>query len=112
MEGITGMTCSRPLIEKIVERFQVLDTGIHMHLCEHKDEVSFCLQNYGKRPAEFLEEMGALGFRLLAAHNVLLTERDISLIMDSPTFLPYWRAGLFWLSAATGPPILLWKTER
>lgn len=21
-------------------------TGIHAHLCEHKDEVSFCLQNY------------------------------------------------------------------
>lgn len=72
------MTCSRELVGKIAERAEALDTGIHMHLCEHKDEVSFCLQNYGKRPAEFLEEMGVLSPRLLTAHNVLLTERDIA----------------------------------
>lgn len=74
------MTCSKELIERIVEKAEELDTGIHMHLCEHKDEVSFCLQNYGLRPAEFLESVGALSPRLLTAHNVLLTERDISLL--------------------------------
>ena len=68
------MTCSKELIEKIVEKAEELDTGIHMHLCEHKDEVSYCLQNYGLRPAEFMEEWG-LSPRLLTAHNVLLTER-------------------------------------
>ena len=74
------MTCSKELIERIVEKAEEFDTGIHMHLCEHKDEVSFCLQNYGLRPAEFLESLGALSPRLLTAHNVLLTERDISLM--------------------------------
>ena len=74
------MTCSRALIAEIVEKAEELDTGIHMHLCEHKDEVSFCLQNYGLRPAEFMEEMGGLSSRLLTAHNVLLTEKDIALL--------------------------------
>lgn len=76
------MTCSKELIEKIVEKAEELDTGIHMHLCEHKDEVSFCLQNYKMRPAAFLQSVGALSPRLLTAHNVLLTERDITLLAD------------------------------
>ena len=74
------MTCSKELIEKIVEKAEELDTGIHMHLCEHKDEVSYCLQNYGLRPAEFMESVGGLSPRLLTAHNVLLTEKDITLL--------------------------------
>ncbi len=53
------MTCSKELIEKIVEKAEELDTGIHMHLCEHKDEVSFCLQNYKMRPAAFLQSVGS-----------------------------------------------------
>ena len=77
------MTCSKELIEKIVEKAEELDTGIHMHLCEHKDEVSFCLQNYKMRPAAFLQSVGALSPRLLTAHNVLLTERDITLLADN-----------------------------
>ena len=47
------MTCSRDLITMVGECAKELHTGIHAHLCEHKDEVSFCLQNYQKRPAEF-----------------------------------------------------------
>lgn len=76
------MTCSKELIEKIVEKAEELDTGIHMHLCEHKDEVSFCLQNYKKRPAQFLEEMGILGPNLLTAHNVMLSDADISIMAE------------------------------
>ena len=45
------MTCSPELIREIGTEARRLKTGIHAHLCEHKDEVSFCLQHYGKRPA-------------------------------------------------------------
>ena len=54
-----------------------LHTGIHAHLCEHRDEVIFCLKNYQKRPAQFLDEMGVLGPNLLTAHNVMLSDEDI-----------------------------------
>ena len=39
------MTCSRDLLAMVRDAAE-LNTGIHAHLCEHKDEVSFCLQNY------------------------------------------------------------------
>ena len=76
------MTCSRELIAMVGENAKKYHTGIHAHLCEHKDEVSFCLQNYKKRPAQFLEEMGILGPNLLTAHNVMLSDADISIMAE------------------------------
>ena len=72
------MTCSRELISMVGENAKKYHTGIHAHLCEHKDEVSFCLQNYKKRPAQFLEEMGILGPNLLTAH--IMAERGVKII--------------------------------
>jgi 5-methylthioadenosine/S-adenosylhomocysteine deaminase len=74
------MTCSPGLIRESAQRARDYRTGLHAHLCEHKDEVSFCLQHYKKRPAAFLDDMGALGPNLLTAHNVTLSEGDISLL--------------------------------
>lgn len=76
------MTCSPELIRTVAEKAQEYSTGIHAHLSEHRDEVSFCLQNYKKRPAEFLNDMGALGPNLLTAHNVVLSESDITLLKE------------------------------
>ncbi len=76
------MTCSPELIRETAEQAKSLNTRIHAHLCEHKDEVSFCLQNYKKRPAAFLDDCGALGSNLLTAHNVTLSEGDITLLKE------------------------------
>lgn len=76
------MTCSKKLIAMVGEAAEEFQTGIHAHLCEHKDEVSFCLQNYQKRPAQFLDEMGILGPRLLTAHNVMLSDKDICVMAE------------------------------
>lgn len=76
------MTCSEKLVRLVGEKAKEYHTGIHAHLCEHKDEVSFCLQNYKKRPAEFLNDMGVLGPNLLTAHNVVLSEHDITLMAE------------------------------
>lgn len=77
------MACSPELIKEIGMEARHLKTGIHAHLCEHKDEVSFCLQHYQKRPAEFLDDMGVLGPNLITAHNVVLSERDIDLLGEN-----------------------------
>ncbi len=48
------MTCSPELVRRTAEKAAEYSTGIHAHLCEHRDEVRFCLERYRKRPAEFL----------------------------------------------------------
>ena len=76
------MTCTPELIGMVRDRAAALHTGIHAHLCEHRDEVSFCLQHYHMRPAEFLDSLGVLGPNLLTAHNVLLSEHDIRIMAE------------------------------
>jgi 5-methylthioadenosine/S-adenosylhomocysteine deaminase len=70
------------LIEKISAHAGERNTGIHAHLCEHRNEVSFCLERYQMRPAAFLDRCGLLGPRLVTAHNVALSEHDITLLTD------------------------------
>ena len=74
------MTCTPRLVRLAAEHAAQRNTGVHAHLCEHRDEVSFCLQNYKMRPAEYLDSQGMLGPRLLTAHNVTLSEEDILLL--------------------------------
>lgn len=76
------MTCSQELIAMVRDAAAEFHTGIHAHLCEHKDEVSFCLQNYKQRPAQFLDSMGVLGPNLLTAHNVMLSDQDIAVMAE------------------------------
>ncbi|MDP4109297.1 MAG: amidohydrolase [Bacillota bacterium] len=74
------MSCSPKLLRMIGEKASEYNTGIHAHLCEHRDEVSYCLQNYRKRPVEVLYDYGILGKNFLGAHNVVLTDADIELL--------------------------------
>lgn len=76
------LTCSPELIRVMGEKAREYNTGLHIHLAEHKDEVSQCLEKYQQRPVEYLENMGVLGPNLLAAHCVLLSERDVNLMRE------------------------------
>ena len=76
------MTCSRRLIELAADHARARNTGVHAHLCEHRDEVSFCLQNYKMRPAGVLDSCGMLRENLVAAHSVALSEHDITVLSE------------------------------
>ena len=74
------MSCSPALLEGIAARSAELGVGVHAHLAEHKDEVSYCLQNFQKRPAEVLEQFGLANDRLVCSHNVMLSEQEMDLL--------------------------------
>jgi 5-methylthioadenosine/S-adenosylhomocysteine deaminase len=57
--------------------------GIHTHLSETRDEVNLFTSRYGKSPVEYLHDLGLLSPRLLVAHAVHLSERDISLLAEN-----------------------------
>lgn len=76
------MTCSPQFVSLVAEKAKEHKTGVHAHLAEHKDEVSFCLVNYKKRPAEYLDDCGLLGPNLLTAHNVVLSEKELTLMHE------------------------------
>ncbi|WP_248928810.1 amidohydrolase family protein [Paenibacillus hamazuiensis] len=76
------MTSTPELMRLMADLAREYKTGLHVHLAEHRDEVSYCLQHYNKRPAEVLDEFGALGPNLLAAHCVVLSEAEIDLMTE------------------------------
>jgi cytosine/adenosine deaminase-related metal-dependent hydrolase len=51
---------------------------LHTHLCETLDEEEFCLQKYGRKPGEYVEDLGWLGPDVWFAHVVWPTTEDIA----------------------------------
>ncbi|MGH0053862.1 MAG: amidohydrolase family protein [Sphaerochaetaceae bacterium] len=76
------LTCSSELIRITAERAKALNTGVHIHLEEHRDEVRYCLENFRMRPVEYLDSLGLLGPNLLAAHSVLMTDKEIRMVAE------------------------------
>ncbi len=64
---------------KIADRYNV---PLHIHLSETEWEVSEIKKRYGKTPIELLEGLGVLDERVVAAHCVWPTEREIALLSE------------------------------
>ena len=73
------MTCSPQLIRMTVEAARELDTRIHIHLCEGAYEVDYAMEQFGKRPAEFMESLEGLGEFLHTAHSTLASPGELDL---------------------------------
>lgn len=53
---------------------------LHVHLARDREEVEFCLAAFGRRPIEQLDSLGLISDRLVAAHCMLATEREIEML--------------------------------
>ncbi len=58
---------------------------LHTHLAETKDEETFCLRAFGRRPVEYAEELGWTGRDVWHAHCVHLSDREIALFARTGT---------------------------
>jgi 8-oxoguanine deaminase len=68
---------TRRLMSDTAQLAQQYDCQLHTHLCETKDEEDFCLQVYGVRPVDFLEETGWMSPRTWLAHGVHFSAEEI-----------------------------------
>ncbi|HEY3718690.1 MAG TPA: 8-oxoguanine deaminase [Roseiarcus sp.] len=53
------------------------DCQLHTHLCETQDEERFCLDMYGVRPVDLLEETGWMSKRTWLAHGIHFSAEEI-----------------------------------
>ena len=58
---------------------------LHTHLAETKDEEEFCLEHYGVRPVEYLQDLGWLGDDVWLAHCVHLNESEVKRFGETGT---------------------------
>jgi 8-oxoguanine deaminase len=65
------------LMRRTAELADRLDVRLHTHLAETEDENRFCVEKFGGRPLDYLEECGWLGPRTWLAHGVHFDEVEI-----------------------------------
>jgi len=73
------IVCSPELIRAIGQAAQEYGVKIHTHLAEGTYEVDYALERFGKRPAEYLQDLGVLSHHLHCAHSVILSPDEVDL---------------------------------
>jgi len=58
---------------------------LHTHLCETKDEETYSLEKYGKRPLELMEETGWIGNDVWYAHGIYFNDDEIRRLGETRT---------------------------
>jgi cytosine/adenosine deaminase-related metal-dependent hydrolase len=61
---------STSLMTRTAELAEQLDVRLHTHLCETRDEDEFCLAQFGRRPVDYLADVGWMTDRVWLAHVV------------------------------------------
>lgn len=73
-------TCSAELLLKAKELAERYDAMIQIHVAETRKEVFDSIKKFGKRPVEYLNDIGFLSRRVIAAHCVWITRREIGML--------------------------------
>lgn len=69
---------STRLMTESAELARAKGVRLHTHLAETLDEQEFCLETYGRTPAQFAEDLGWLGPDVWLAHCVHLSDEAIA----------------------------------
>jgi len=75
-------TCSEETLRKALDLAEKHDVMLHIHLSETRSEVESFEKNCCKSPVEYLDSLGFLSDRVIAAHCVWLSPKDISIIAE------------------------------
>jgi cytosine/adenosine deaminase-related metal-dependent hydrolase len=70
-------SATRELMVQSAELARRRGVRLHTHLAETEDEERFCVERFGVRPVEYLEQLGWLGDDVWLAHCVHLDLREI-----------------------------------
>jgi cytosine/adenosine deaminase-related metal-dependent hydrolase len=67
---------SRELMTETAELARTRGVRLHTHLAETDDEERFCLERFGVRPLQYVDDLGWLGDDVWLAHCVHLSEAE------------------------------------
>ncbi|MBL9199137.1 MAG: amidohydrolase [Opitutaceae bacterium] len=67
-------------LKKIAALSAELDVPVLMHLAEMTEEMTLLRKDHNMTPVEFLDSVGLLNRRLVAAHCIFVTDSDIALL--------------------------------
>ena len=73
-------TMDRPHLEAVARAAEELDVPVLVHLSETSAEIERIDEEFGLTPVEYLDEVGLLTDRLVAAHCIFVDDGDIALL--------------------------------
>jgi 5-methylthioadenosine/S-adenosylhomocysteine deaminase len=76
---------------------------IHTHLSETQTEAKDCIRRTGKRPVEYLHDIGLLDANVIAAHVIWVDDREIELLRQHDVTVVYNPTSNMKLSAGIFP---------
>ncbi len=104
-------TCSEELLKQVREEATKKGISIHIHVGETRTEVQQVTDAQGKRPFEYLDEIGFLKEDVLAAHGVWLSSEEINIIKKRKVNLSHNPASNMKLASGVSPVDQLIKNE-
>ena len=73
-------TCSEAYLRKVAAKSLEQEIPVQIHLSETKEEVNTCIEKFGRSPVKYLEGLGLLNDRTVAAHCVAVDDDDIGVL--------------------------------
>lgn len=87
------------------------DVLIHTHLAETQDEEEFCLQRFGTRPVDYMEEVNWLTPRSWFAHIVWASDADIHKLSEHECGMAHCPASNMRLGSGIAPVTVMKQTN-
>lgn len=75
-------TCNPDTIKLCVDLAKELNTGIHIHLSETRDEEKTIYERYDKRSTEYLNDLGVFDVPVVLAHGIYISDSDIEILKN------------------------------
>ena len=102
-------TCSRDTLRKAHKLAQSYNTAIHIHLSETKWEVEEAMKQHQLPPVLYLDSLGFLDNRVIAAHCVWLTDEEIEVLARARTSVSHCVKSNLKLASGIAPVVQMLK---
>jgi cytosine/adenosine deaminase-related metal-dependent hydrolase len=96
-------SASLGLMRDSADLARALSVRLHTHIAETLDEEAYCLESFGRRPLELLEDLGWLGPDVWLAHGVHLSPRDQVRVAETQTSVAWCPSSNLRLASGIAP---------
>lgn len=103
-------TCSPETYQRALSLAEKYDLVVHTHLSETEWEVNEIRNRYGRLPVEHLENHGLLNSRMIAAHCVWLTDKEIEILASRGVKVSHCVESNLKLASGISPVVKMLKT--
>jgi 5-methylthioadenosine/S-adenosylhomocysteine deaminase len=101
------VACSPELVVDIHREARERGVKVHTHLVEGTYEIDYTLENFGRRPVEYLQHLGVFTDTIHGAHSVLVGDGDITAFAEAGVSAAHCAKGNFGIGPA--PALRMWR---